>query len=124
MRPALTKDADIYKIKSVPFYAKGVAYDDEVRTGTSLEGFCPVHESVISRSGYSTVRLWMKETEDRALLSEFLTSRDCLLEFNKQLVAIAIPRGAFDEVSDFLGAEKDRGRWDVEDGYLVIDEPT
>jgi Domain of unknown function (DUF4265) len=98
---------------------------DEVRTCTSEDGFSPVFESVQKRSGHSTVRLLVDEKEGRVLLTEYFTSHGCLVEFNGRLVAIGIPESAFDQISDYIGEEKDRGRWDAEDGYLVIDgDPT
>ncbi len=105
----------------MPFFARQVSYDDEVRTGTSEEGHHPVFEAVLKRSGWSTMRLLIAETEDRTALTTYFTSRDCLVEFNGRLVAVGIPKAVYDEVSDYIGSEKDRGRWDAEDGYLVID---
>lgn len=116
-----TDEENVYRIKSIPFFTKDVAYDDEVRTGTSEEGFCPVFESVQKRSGHSTIRLLIEQAEDRVALTEYFTSRGCLLEFNGRLVAIGIPESAFDQISDYIGEGKDRGRWAAEDGYLVID---
>jgi hypothetical protein len=117
-----TDRTEIYRLKSVPFYARGLAYQDEVRVGKSAEGYYPAFESVAKRSGYSTMRLWIKDEDDRNAIVNYFTGRGCLLEFNGHLAAIAIPRDAFDEVSDYICDEKDRGRWDAEDGYLVIDE--
>jgi hypothetical protein len=117
-----TDEPQTYRIKSVPFYARQVAYEDEVRTCTSVEGFSPVFETVSKRSGFSTMRLLIEETEDRAALTEYFTKRDCLLEFKGRLVSIGIPKAAFDEVSDYIGSEKERGHWDAEDGHLAIDD--
>jgi len=117
-----TDREDVYKLNSIPFYSRGLAYQDEVRVTTSAEGFYPVVEAVTRRSGYSTMRLWLKEEDDRNAIINYFTEHGCLLEFNGQLAAIAIPRDVFDTVSDYICNEKDRGRWDAEDGYLVIDE--
>ena len=106
----------------MPFYARGVAYHDEVQTCTSEEGFFPTFESVTKRSGYSTVRLFIQKDEGRSALVTFFTSRECLVEFNGRLVAIAIPKASFDQVSEHITEEMDGGRWGAEDGYLVIDE--
>src|SRR6185436_7145681 len=104
------------------FYARGLAYRDQVRVGTSAEGFYPAIESVVQRSGYSTMRLAINQTENKDALIEYFTRHGCLLEFNGSLVAIGIPKEAFEEVSEFICNEKDNGRWDAEDGYLVMDE--
>jgi len=116
-----TGDSGSYRIKSVPFFARQIAYEDEVTTGTSEEGLFQVFQAVSKRSGYSVVRLFIKETEDSAALTDYFTSKDCLVEFKGRLVAIAIPKAAFEEVLEFIGAEKDSERWDTEDGYLIID---
>jgi hypothetical protein len=114
--------AEGFRIKSIPHYARGLALGDEVLTGTSPEGYSPVVQRVTKRSGYSTMRLMIKPSEDKeALISDF-TKRGVLLEFAGQLVALAIPRDQFEEVSNYVCDEKDRGRWDAEDGYLVMDE--
>lgn len=122
LRAEPTDKEEVYKLKSIPFYALGLAYEDEVRVGTSAEGYHPIVDSVVKRSGYSTMRLWIKDEDDRSAIADYFTGRGCLLEFNGHLVAIAIPKDAFDAVSEYICDEKDRGRWDAEDGYLVIDE--
>jgi hypothetical protein len=117
-----TTEPDTYRIKSVPFFSREVAYEDEVRTCTSEEGYTPVFHSVSKRSGYSVVRMIISETEDRAALTEYFTNRECLVEFNGRLVAIAIPKAAYGRVSEYVCAGKDSGRWDAEDGHLAIDD--
>jgi hypothetical protein len=117
-----TDREDQYRLKSIPFYARGLAYEDEVRVNTSLEGYYPAIETVVKRSGYSTMRLWLKDEDNREALIDRLTEHGCLLEFNGRMAAVAVPRGVFDVISDYICDEKDRGRWDAEDGYLVIDE--
>ena len=114
--------AERYRIKSIPYYARGLALEDEVLTGTSLEGYSPVVQGVTKRSGYSTMRLMIKPSEDREVLIRDFSKRGVLLEFSGRLVALAIPRDQFDEVSNYICDEKARGRWDAEDGYLVINE--
>jgi len=116
------EEPETYRIKSVPFYASQVAYGDEVRTCTSDEGFFPVFKAVSRRSGFSTVRLWLAEAEDRSTLADFFSGRGCLVEFDGRLMAIGIPKTAFEDISEYIAAEKDRGRWDAQDGYLVIDD--
>jgi hypothetical protein len=114
--------SEVVRIKSIPFFARGLAYLDEVRVSTSVEGYYPCVESVAKRSGYSTMRLLMKPEEDKDVIIEYFTRLGCLLEFSGRLAAIAIPRDAFEELSAYICDEKARGRWGAEDGYLVIDE--
>ena len=122
LKAKATGKVHVYKLMSVPLYARGLAYHNEVRICTSDDGYYPVVESIICRSGYSTVRLWLNDKNDKDLIIDYFTKYHCLLEFKEQLVAIAIPSDAFDEIYDFICDEKDRGRWDAEDGYLKIDE--
>lgn len=117
-----TTEPDTYRIKSVPFFVRNVAYHDEVRTGTSEEGYFPVYASVSKRSGFSVIRLIINESEDRTALTEYFASRGCLVEFKGRLVAIAIPRSVYREISEYVCREKDGGRWDAEDGHLAIDD--
>jgi hypothetical protein len=118
-----TDSPDVFKIKSIPFYARGLAYDDEIATGTSPEGYEPVFVKVKRRSGFSTMRLFLSKEEDHDGIVQYFTKRGVLLEFNGDLVALAIPRDAFEQISDYVCDEKDKGRWDAEDGHLVIDDP-
>jgi hypothetical protein len=112
-----------FKIKSIPFYARGLAFEDEVLTEKSPEGYHPVFRSVRWRSGYSTIRLMIQQGEDQQKLIDFFVRLDTLLEFSGRLVALAIPRHKFDEVSQYIYEEKQNGRWDAEDGFLIIDDP-
>lgn len=117
-----TDRPDVFRIKNIPRYARGVAWEDEVCVTKSEEGYYPVFKSVVKRSGYSTVRLMIEPTEDRHALIECFTNWDTFLEFEGGLVALAIPRHRFDEVSEYVFAEKQKTRWDSEDGFLIIDE--
>ena len=114
---------DVFRIKSIPHYARGLAWEDEVSVTKSEEGYYPVFQAVAKRSGYSTVRLMIEKDENRRGLIDFFTKRDTLLEFDGDLVALAIPRHRFDEISEYVFNEKQRGRWDSEDGFLIIDDP-
>ncbi|HUN82793.1 MAG TPA: DUF4265 domain-containing protein [Terracidiphilus sp.] len=118
-----TGQENVYRIKSIPFYARGIAFDDEVATETSPEGYSPVVAKVVKRSGFSTMRISLSEKEDRNAIIQDFTRRGAFLEFNGRLVAVAIPRNVFDEVSDYICEEKDTARWDAEDGFLIVDDP-
>ncbi len=71
----------------------------------------------------STVHLMISKDEDQDKLIEHFTKLDTMLEFDGRMVALAIPRHMFDEVSEYVFNEKQRGRWDSEDGFLIIDDP-
>jgi len=118
-----TGQPDTYKIKNVPFFARDVAYDDEVQAVVSEEGDYLAFRTVSKRSGYSTVRLWMtSENEDSSALTTYLSDRACLVEFapnfGNRLVAVGIPRTVFSEVDAFITAGREKGRWDAQDGYI------
>ena len=119
-----TTQPGIYLLKSIPFYARGLALEDEIATGSSPEGYSPVFTSVTKRSGFSTMRLSISQTEDRDEIVQYFNERGVLMEFDGSLVALAIPRDVFDQVSEYVCDQKNRGRWDAEDGYLIIDEPS
>ena len=112
----------VFRIKRIPHYARGLGWEDEVSVTTSEEGYYPVFRAVIKRSGYSTVRLMIEKDEDREKLIDYFTERETFLEFDGCLVALAIPRHRFEEISEYVFNEKLRGRWDSEDGFLIIDE--
>lgn len=118
-----TDKPEIFRVKNIPHYARGLALDDEVLVTTSEEGYYPTFKCVTLRSGYSTVRLLISEKEDREKLIEQFTTLDTLLEFDGRLVALAIPNARFKDVSEFVFNEKQKGRWDSEDGFLIIDDP-
>src|SRR5205807_8458545 len=63
-----TEKPDVFRIKNIPFYARGVAWEDEVSVTKSEEGYYPAFSSVVKRSGYSTVRLMIQHDEDRQKL--------------------------------------------------------
>lgn len=122
LKAEATEKPNVLRVKSIPFYARGIAYDDEVSITASKEGYYPVFDSVVARSGFSTVRLRISKDENPDKLTEFFTNEGVMLEFDDRLVALAIPRQKFEELSEFIFAEKEKGRWDSEDGFLVIDE--
>src|SRR5436190_5697815 len=63
-----TETAGIYRLKSIPVYARGLAFNDEVHVGESSEGYSQVVDSVVRRNGFSTMRLLIEEDEDKEAL--------------------------------------------------------
>jgi len=116
-----TENPDVFVLKSIPFFARGLAYNDEVAATTSPEGYFPVFQSVLKHSGYSTIRLILNANEDKDELVAFFTNAESMLEFDGRLVTLAIPKHRFEELSEYIFSEKERGRWDSEDGFLIID---
>jgi hypothetical protein len=117
-----TNRLDICTIKSVPFYAKGLGYEDEVRVGYSPEGYYPVVEEVVKRSGYSTVRLWIEGKEEPSKAVEYFKANGTLVEFLGRLVALAVPLDVLSETLEYIDREKQKGRWDSERGYYADEE--
>ena len=109
----------LFRVKSVPFFVRGVGWEDEVRARRSDEDDSLEFESVSRRSGYSVKRLWIGDSEDRSAVVEYFIERDCVVETKGRLVALAIPSLRFEEVAGHINTETDRGRWDSEDGYLA-----
>jgi hypothetical protein len=60
-----TRNPDIFVLKRIPFFARGLSYGDEVAVTTSPEGYFPVIQTVVKRSGYSTIRLMIDGNEDK-----------------------------------------------------------
>jgi hypothetical protein len=122
LKAEATDKPEVFRIKNIPHYARGLAWEDEVSVSKSEEGYYPVFKSVVKRSGYSTMRLMIEKDEDRQKLIDYFTDRETFLEFDDRLVALAIPRHRFEEVSKYVCDQKIKGRWDAEDGFLIIDE--
>jgi Domain of unknown function (DUF4265) len=115
------ENPDMFVLKSIPFFARGLSYDDEVAVTTSPEGYFPVIQTVVKRSGYSTIRLMINVNEDKDKLIDFFTNTGSMLEFDGQLVALAIPKDQFEKLSQYIVSQKEEGRWGAEDGFLIID---
>ena len=111
-----------YRIRSVPFYAKGLSFGDVVNTKTH-EG-TEIMESVSLRSGHSTYRAFVTaptkvpSTEfDRAWRP--LQERGCTYErATESLIAIDVPASAdVAAVYTLLEAGEASGVWNFEEGH-------
>lgn len=115
----------VYQLKNIPFFARGLALEDEVVTQVVSGDFSPVVRSVHKRSGFSTVRIVISHDENRQALVDYLTALGCSLEFCREyegLVAIAIPKKTFQTAYDYLLVGRDSERWGAEDGFIALDE--
>jgi hypothetical protein len=73
---------DVYRIKSVPFLAKGFSYDDLVKA--TFQNGILIYESPVLHNGHSTYQVYIKgKRTDRAILSlvERLAVLQCGIEF-------------------------------------------
>src|SRR5205823_4472482 len=60
LKAEATDKPEVFRIKNIPHYARGLAWEDEISVTKSEEGYYPVFESVVKRSGYSTMRLMIE----------------------------------------------------------------
>ena len=114
---------DVYRIKCSPFFARDIAYCDEVLAGKAEDGDYLTFKAVSKRSGYSTIRLWIPESESAAEVMDSLIERDCLVEsasnFGRRLITIAVPASAFKDVDSFISVQRETRHWGVQDGYIA-----
>jgi len=68
------------QVKSVPYFAKSIAYDDIVRVVLDRERNELMYDGVVRESGHSTVRVLLKDDRAPAALSELLTGLGCRWE--------------------------------------------
>ena len=113
----------IYRLKCAPFFARDVAYDDEVIAEKAEDGDYLIFKAVSKRSGYSTIRLWIPETESATEVMDSLIERHCLVEsasnFGHRLIAASVPPGTFENVDSFISAQREIRHWGVQDGYIA-----
>ena len=113
-----------YRLRSLPFYAKGLSFGDVVNTRTQ-DGKEVVH-SVSLRSGHSTYRAFVKPPVeigsrdfDRAWRP--LQERGCTYErATEHLIAVDVPSSVdLDAVYALLEAGEAAGVWDFEEGHCA-----
>jgi hypothetical protein len=114
---------EAYRIKCIPFFVRGVAYEDLVAAIQADDGDHLVFKAHVSRSGYSNVRLWLSEGESPQKEMDKLVELGCLAEsavnFRNRLIAVAIPLDRLAEVNTYIDSGARDGRWGVEDGYAA-----
>jgi len=118
-----TGKPDVYRIKCSPFFARDIAYDDEVLTVKAEDGDYLIFKAVSKRSGYSTIRLWIPENESAAVVMDSLIERACLVEsasnLGRRLITIAVPPSTFEDVDSFISVQRETRHWGVQDGYIA-----
>jgi len=107
---------DTYQVRNVPFYVRGIAYGDIVRTRPG-EPF-PIVDSVSEPSGHSTYRV-ISSAEAFAQRWPTLSAYGCTYErANENLVAIDVPANAdIKRVYSALEDGVNQGQWDFEEGH-------
>ncbi len=115
-------DADLYRIENSPFFARGIAFEDVVKT--KLCDGVIYFVSKTTSSGGSTYRILCKEGTDETKFENFwkpLEAMGCSYEqadFGYCIYAIDVPKKADIQLVFALlkdGASKDF--WDFEEGH-------
>ncbi len=111
-----------YRLRSVPFYAKGLSFGDVVNT-TTRDGK-EVVSGVSLRSGHSTYRAFVKATvavgsKDFYRVWRPIQERGCTYErATEHLIAIDVPSSAdLAAVYALLEAGETAGVWEFEEGH-------
>ncbi|MDC3955764.1 DUF4265 domain-containing protein [Polyangium jinanense] len=108
-----------YRIDNIPFYARGVAYNDIV-AATPDEGGMLRSSGLVTASGHSTVRLWFEEEGDVRVVRDHLRQMGCESELDlPRLVAVDIPPTVpYNDVRKFLDEQEAAGVLEYEEGCL------
>jgi Domain of unknown function (DUF4265) len=107
------------ELDNIPFFAKGVAVGDIVKTTRGSDGALEF-ESVVRRGGHSTYRILLieKQPDDPRRTMEELITKGLSVEEDAGLLAVDVPPEiALGPVRDYLFEGIDSGRWEVEEGY-------
>lgn len=111
---------ELFEIQSVPFYLKNVSRRDVVLVEKN-EFLRFV--SVAKHGGHNTYRLLMGDsssTQVKEAMAE-LEAKGLIVELNEAgiLLAVDVPASApQSEIDEYLISQKEKGRWEMQDGYL------
>jgi hypothetical protein len=113
-----------YRIRSVPFYAKGLRYGDIVTTIPGTQG--EMVERIAIRSGHSTYRLFLaKEVSFESAMFQqswkLLEDLGCTMErATERLIAVDVPPSTSIHDAYYLLEKGERdGVWKFEEGYCT-----
>ena len=119
-----TEKVDEFRIESVPFFLKNVSLGDVVRAkNTELEeGSIFRFDSVVARGGHNTYRLLLttKRPDDPDFTVNELIKRGLAVEEeNGNFLAVDVPPSVDQQaIDEYLVAQTNLGRWELQDGYL------
>ncbi|MEJ2682520.1 MAG: DUF4265 domain-containing protein [Gammaproteobacteria bacterium] len=108
-----------FKLDNIPFYAKGVAFEDVV-SARNIDG-CLYVDELLEPSGHSTVRIWFANEGEVQPVRDALKSMGCDTELSDQsrLVAVDIPSSVqYENIRAYLDAGEADGRWDYQEACL------
>jgi hypothetical protein len=116
----------LYRLGNIPFFARGVAYEDivsAVRKDDGTLGFV----DVVQPSGHSTLRVIAYEESDAPVLRRKLEKFGCDTEQSHipNLFAVDVPPSVpLDAVRHLLDADNASERWEYEEACLGHGEPS
>jgi uncharacterized protein DUF4265 len=109
------------KLTSIPFYVRNVSWGDVISVA-DIENDVLEFSGILQRSGHSTLRLLLSENEAGHCeeIVEQLRQRGYLVDNDSEtLLAISIPPSlVLSREIEYLQAERQKGRWEIEAGYL------
>ena len=103
---ATTLHGDAFRLDSTPFFASDIAAGDVVSAFKTEAGFCGF-ERVISRSGNSSFRIWLRDVvaHDAVKIVDALRELHCNVEITlKRLIAVNVPADREERVWQYLEA--------------------
>ena len=105
-----------YRLRNLPFFARGVSFGDVVRVRTSDSW--PIVEEVIGRSGHSTYRVICDRTAFERRWPTVAATGCTYERADDRLVAIDVPPEAdIHRVYAALEAGETAGDWEFEEGH-------
>jgi hypothetical protein len=108
----------LYRIESIPFFARGIARLDIVSAAEEEEAL--IFQEVEEQSGHSTIRLVIYNADAVPAITERFERLGCLSEttFTK-LVALDVPPDlALEELRERLDLGFTQGQWDYEEASI------
>ncbi len=114
------KEGDGFRLGNTPFFARGVAFRDNVYA-VPVDGMLE-YKWVLKRSGHGTVRVVMLEEADTEKTREEFRKLGCRSELSHipGLFAVDIPpMDDYSAVRNFLKQGLDNGQFDFEEGWVL-----
>lgn len=114
-----------FRLRNVPFYARGLSFGDVVATRETEESPC-TFDRVIERSGHSTYRIRLSEAVSLEDLTfdrywQPLEAEGCTYERGtERLIAVDVPDHAhIHRVYELLAKGEEAGAWSFEEGHCA-----
>ena len=115
----------IYRIENVPFYVKGVSFDDLVLVGINDNGEF-IFEKVLKKSGHSTYRIYLLKNNQQVNFEKYwklLEMIGCTYEkaFERFYSIDVPPSTNIYEAYNLLDVGEKAGVWEFEEGDCAHD---